>query len=74
MSSFVIEGQKPSTYLDKRGEPIQGFLIQGTLLPWDEPFNLQVATLDQDTIKELLDQLVADREGLDKLSNVPTEG
>ena len=73
MSSFVIEGQKPSTFLDKRGEPVQGFLIQGTLLPWDEPFNLQVATLDEDTIKDLLDQLIADREALDNLSAASSE-
>ncbi len=42
MSSYVIETQGPSTFLNKRGEPVQGFLIQGTLLPWDENFSLQV--------------------------------
>ena len=73
MSSYVIETQKPSTFLDKRGEPVQGFLIQGTLLPWDETFNLQVESLSPEVVKPLLEQLVEDRENLDKLSAAPTE-
>ncbi len=68
MGTYVIESQKPSTFVDKRGEPIQGFLIQGTLLPWDETFNLQVDSLSPEVVKPLLDQLIDDRENLDKLS------
>ncbi len=73
MGDFVIETQKPSTFVNKRGEPVQGFLIQGTLLPWDEPFNLQVESMNTEVVKPLLEQLIEDRENLEKLSSTPIE-
>ncbi len=73
MGTFVVETQKPSTFLDKRGEVVQGFLIQGTLLPWNENFNLQVESLSPEIVKPLVEQLIEDRENLDKLSAAPIE-
>ncbi len=73
MGDFVVETQKPTTFVNKRGEPVQGFLIQGTLLPWDEPFSLQVESMNTEVVKPLLEQLIEDRENLEKLSSAPTE-
>lgn len=74
MSSFKIEKQVSTTYIDiKTGDPVQGFEVQATLYPWDEYVRIQVPSLDPKVVKPLLDEMIKQREALDKLSEPPKE-
>ena len=74
MSSFKVERQFSTTYLNPiSGDPVQGFEVTGTLFPWVEPFRIQVPSLDPKVVKPILDELIDQREGLDKLSEPEPE-
>ncbi len=72
MSSFKVEKQVTTTYIDpKTGDPIQGFEVQVTIYPWDEFVRILVPSLDVIVVKTVLDELIGQREALDKLSEIP---
>lgn len=74
MSSFKVEKQTSTTYVDpKTGDPIQGFEVQATIYPWNEYVRIQVPSLDKKVVKPLLDEIIKQREALDKMSEPPTE-
>jgi len=66
---FVVERQEPTVYSDKRGHAINGFLVTGTLVPWDETFEIRVPSLDPDVIKAKIMELVEQRRALEAMSS-----
>ena len=74
MSRYKVERQTQTTYLDTvSGDPIDGFEVTGVLFPWVEPFRIRVPSLDPKVVKPVLDELIEQREGLDKLSEPDQE-
>ncbi len=74
MSSFKVEKQTSTTYVDvKTGDPIQGFEVQATIYPWNEYVRIQVPSLATKVVKPLLDEIIKQREALDKMSEPPKE-
>jgi hypothetical protein len=68
MGSFKIESQITTTYVDpKSGDPIRGFEVTATLYPWDEFVRILVPSLKTEVVEPILDELVEQREALDKL-------
>ncbi len=47
--------------------------VTGVLFPWVEPFRIRVPSLDPKVVKPVLDELIEQREGLDKLSEPDQE-
>lgn len=74
MSSFTVDKQITTTYVDpKSGDPVRGFEVTATLFPWDEMVRIQVPSLDVKVVEPILNELIEQREALDKLSEPPTE-
>jgi hypothetical protein len=72
MASFKIERQITTTYVDpKSGDAIRGFEVTATLYPWDEFVRILVPSLDVKVVEPILDELIEQREALDKLSEIP---
>jgi len=71
MGSFKIDHVQPSMIFDKGRNPVNGFIITGTLYPWDEYFEIRSATLDEDLVAEQIEGLIQNREALDALGLPP---
>ncbi len=69
MKNYVVETQRPSLIFDKKGNPTEGFIVEGTLFPWGEPFEIKVASLAPDVVKAELDQIIEFRQALDELGS-----
>ncbi len=74
MSSFKVEKQITTTYIDPAsGDPIQGFEVSAILYPWVEYVRIRVPDLKVETVKPILDELIEQREALDKISEIPDQ-
>lgn len=65
---YTIDFTQPTVYLD-RGSPVQGFLIQGTLLEFDEIFQINVPKMDEKDIDKRILTLLEQRRKLANLGN-----
>ena len=61
---YTIDHQEPTSYIDTAGNVINGYLISGTIVKFDEGFQLQVPNLDANTVDRKIKELVAAREKL----------
>ncbi len=66
---FVVERQEPTTFSDKRGHAVQGYLVTGILVPWDESFEIRVPSLDPEVIRTKILELVENRRALEAMSS-----
>jgi hypothetical protein len=69
---YKIVWQQPAVYLDG-GIPTQGFLVRAKLLAFNEVVEVNVTTLDPDTVNELILERLENRIKLDKLGTIETE-
>ncbi len=68
MSSFRIIRQQPTVYLGVDGQPIQGYLVSGTLTDFNEHFEIRVPTLDPLVVAEKAQEIAEQRTALDQLN------
>ena len=72
MSNAKIKRQQPTVYIGEDQLPINGFIVSGTLFPWNEYFEVRVPELNAVLVKEAVDALIANREAIDALN--PPDG
>jgi len=67
MAEFTIDRTTPTVYIDKSGKPVQGYLIQLTLLEFDEVHELRVPSLTKSVVEKAAKDLLAQRRALAEL-------
>ena len=71
MGTFKIDHVQPSMIFDKGRNPVNGFIITGTIYPWDEYFEIRSSTLDKETVADQIEVLIQNREALEELGLPP---
>jgi hypothetical protein len=66
-TNFTITGSQPYTYLDKFNRVVDGYKVFFTYVPNGATYFVNVATLDQGTVKTAVDALVKQLDDLSKI-------
>ena len=61
---YVIERTTPTTYLDRGGNPVSGFLVTVTFPEFDELHSVRVPDLKAPTVKAAITDLLEQRRAL----------
>lgn len=64
MADFAIENTQNTLYLDKGGQPVNGYRIRVRLLQWDELHDINVPSMDPQVVAEAIQKLIAQRQAL----------
>lgn len=69
MADFQIENTQNTLYLDKGGQPVNGYRIRVRLLQWDELHDINVPSLDPPIVAAAVQKLIEQRTALDNLGS-----
>lgn len=64
---YVIEKTTPQPYLDKGNRAINGYLVEFTIVQYDEVHQVNVPNLDQATVEKAIETVIAQRDNLAQL-------
>lgn len=67
MAAYKIERTQPTLYFDKRGNPLNGYLIQVAFPEFDEVHELRLPSLDPKIVEKAIDALLENRQALNEL-------
>lgn len=65
---FTIDRVSPTVYLDNKSNAVNGYLIEVTLLDYNEGHVLRVASLDEKIVNKAVNDLLKQRDALAKFS------
>lgn len=64
---YSINQTIPTTFINKRGQAVNGYTVHFTLLRWNEAHEMRVESLDPSTLDSEIRKLNEQRQSLDKL-------
>lgn len=67
MADYVVERVQPTVYLDKSGNPVNGFVVFVAFPEFDETFTVNVPSIDPKTVKAAVEALLTQRRALAEL-------
>ncbi len=67
MTEYTIDQTVPTTYINKRGLAVQGYVVYFTLLEFGETHMINVESLSPTAIDKAIQGVLSDRRALQKL-------
>ncbi len=64
---YTIENTSDTVYLDRSNKAIKGYIVVVNLLDYNELHEVNVPSLDKDTVQKAVEKLIKDRESLNAL-------
>jgi len=67
LKKYQIEKTRPDPYLDETGSVVNGFSVRVRFTAFDEVHEIQTPDLKPDTVKNLIEDLLSQREAISDL-------
>ncbi len=72
-TKYMIERTAPTTYIDGRGNAIQGFIVYFRIEQFDESHEVRVPSLNAGAVTKAIEAIVTNREGLANLGQTASK-
>ena len=67
MAEYKVQSVQPDMYLDAGGKPVRGYLVRVEFLDFGEILDIPVPNLDTETVRNAIENLLAQRQALAQL-------